>query len=370
MAARAKREVALIVTPQYLPLLGGMERECALLAGELRDRGWRPVIVTEQLGLDTPLLEDEDGIRVHRIPSSPERSLRVQLGVALRMARLVLRYRRSAGFAIVRTATLPALLVGLLKKLRLVRFPTLVTAETGGVADDVVALAGRPLFPVSRSLVASHDVLNGLCQANVDHLREHGFPEPKITMIPNGIDATPWAGATAPEHVERFLFLGRLDPEKGLFELLDSLHAVRERHPRVTLTIAGDGPARAQLDRRVEELGLGEAVRFAGRVPYEELGDLFRSIDCVVLPSYSEGMPLSVLEAAAHRRALIVTDVGDMRRIFGDRIRIVPPRDTEALTEAMLAAVDDPTPRGDYGEIIDEIAIGAVTDRILARLAV
>jgi glycosyltransferase involved in cell wall biosynthesis len=364
------RDVALIVTPQYLPLLGGMERECALLAAELRRRGFRPVIVTEQLGLDTPLLEDEGGIRVHRIPSSPERSLRVQLGVALRMARLVLRYRRSAAFAIVRTATLPAVLVGLLKRLRLVRFPTLVTAETGGAADDVVALAGRPVFPLSRALVASHDVLNGICQANVDHLREYGFPESRITMIPNGIDTSPWAAASPPERVERFLFLGRLDPEKGLFELLDAFRAVLDAHPRVTLTIAGEGPARAELERRAGELGLGEALRFAGRVPYEELGDLFDAIDCVVLPSYSEGMPLSVLEAAAHRRVLIVTDVGDMRRIFGDSIRIVPPRDGDALREAMTAAVEDPAPSGDYAEIVERLSIGSVAGAMLGRLGV
>jgi glycogen synthase len=366
----AERDVALIVTPQYLPLLGGMERECALLAAELRHRGWRPVVVTEQLGLDTPRLEEADGIRVHRIPSSPRRSLRVQLAVAARLALVVLRYRHRAGFAIVRTATLPAVLVGLLKRLRLLRLPTLVTAETGGVADDVVALAERPLFPVSRALVSAHDVLNGLCQANVDHLRDYGFPEQKITMIPNGIDTTPWDVTTAPERVERFLFLGRMDREKGLFELLDAFRDVVDRHPSIRLTIAGDGPARGELERRAGELGLGERLEFVGRVPYEELGELFGSIDCVVLPSYSEGMPLSVLEAAAHRRVLIVTDVGDMRRIFGDRIRIVPPRDGAALRDAMMAAVEDPSPSSDYREIIDRLGIESVAEELLGRLGV
>ena len=366
MPAERTRDVALIVTPKYLPFLGGMERECALLAAELRRRGWRPVVVTEQLGLDTPLEEDDGhGAHVHRIPSSPERSLRVQLAVAARMALLVLRYRRAAAFAIVRTATLPAVLVGLLKRLRLLRFPTLVTAETGGAADDVAMLAGRPLFPVSRALVSSHDVLNGLCQANVDHLREYGFPEPKITMIPNGIDTTAWSATAPPARVERFLFLGRLDPEKGLFELLDAFRSVRERHPGVSLTIAGEGPARAELERRA-----GEGVELRGLVPYEQLGELFDSIDCVVLPSYSEGMPLSVLEAAAHHRALIVSDVGDIPKLFGDRIRIVPPRDTAALAAAMLAAVEDPAPGADYGDVVRRVAIDTVAGEMMTRLGV
>lgn len=359
--------VALIVTPKYLPLLGGMERECHLLARELRRRGWQPVIVTERLGLDLPRREETDGIRVHRMASSPRRSLWVQLWVALQLVVLVLRYRR-AGFAIVRTTTLPSLVVGALKRLRLVRFPTLVTAETGGTDDDVAALAGRPLFPLARSLVSTHDWLNGLCQANVDHLREFGFPEPKITMIPNGVDTTAWETATPPERVRRLLFLGRIDPEKGIFELLDALASVRTRHPDLTLTVAGDGPARGAMEARAAELELADAVRFVGRVPYERVGDVFAEHDCLVLPSYSEGMPLSVLEAAAHRLVLVITDVGDIRRLFGDRIHICPPRDTQALAAALEAAAGDAAPQVDYDEVIDAVSIETVVDEVLERL--
>src|SRR3954447_19724559 len=360
----ARMSLALIVTPKFLPLLGGMERECALLAGELRRRGYEVVIVTEQLGLDTPLREEADGVRVHRVPSSPERSLRVQLAVAARMAWLVMRYRRAA-FGIVRTTTLPAVLVGLLKKLRLIRFPTLVTAETGGVADDVVALAERPLFGVSRALVSAHDRLNGICQANVDHLREYGFPGEKITLIPNGIDTSAWSASAPPPQVRRFLFLGRLDPEKGLFELLDAFARVREEHPEVSLTIAGEGPALAELRARA-----GAGVSFAGRIPYEELGAVFDAHDCMVLPSYSEGMPLSVLEAAAHRRAMIITDVGDVRLLFGERVRIIPPRDVSALTAAMKDAVAGGVPAADYADVIRRVSIANVTDELLGALGV
>jgi glycosyltransferase involved in cell wall biosynthesis len=355
--------VALIVTPKYLPFLGGMEREGALLANELRGRGYRPVVITEQLGLDTPRFEEVDGVRVHRIPSSPRRTLAVQLWVATRMALLVLRYRRRAAFAVVRTTTLPAVLVGLLKRLRLIRFPTLVTAETGGEADDVVALAERPLFPLSRALVSAHDRLNGICQANVDHLRHYGFPDGKITFIPNGIDVGPWEVTAPPDRVERFLFLGRLDPEKGLFELLEAFSQVRGRHPTVTLTIAGEGPALPELRARAPD-----GVSLAGRVPYERLGELFDRHHCVVLPSYSEGMPLSVLEAAAHHRPMIITDVGDVRRLFGDRIRVIRPRDAAALAAAMEEAVRDPSPRADYEDVVRAVSIGGVTDSILDAL--
>jgi glycosyltransferase involved in cell wall biosynthesis len=359
--------VALIVTPKYLPFLGGMERECALLAGELGRRGYEPVVITEQLGLDTPRLEHAGKVTIHRIPSSPRRTLAVQIRVAVRMALLVARYRNRASFAVVRTVTLPAVLVGLLKVLRVIRFPTLVTAET---ADDVAALADRPLFGVSRVLVSGHDRLNGISQANVDDLREHGFPERKITSIPNGVDTSAWAITRAPEQVRRLLFLGRFDPEKGVFELLEAMHLLLARHPDVRLTMAGEGPAGAAIEARCRELGIEDSVEFAGRIPYHDLGRVFAEHDCLVLPSYSEGMPLSVLEAAAHRRVLIISDVGDIRRLFGDRIHICAPRDTAALTAAMEAAVADTNPQTPYEEVIEAVAIATVTDAILEKLGV
>ena len=364
------RKVALIITPRYLPLLGGMERECALLATELESKGWKPVIVTEQLGMALPRHEDSAGIRIIRIPSSEQRSLGVQLRVAAAIALITLRYRRRAAFAVVRTTTLPSLVIGLMKATRLIGFPTLVTAETGGAEDDVAALAGRPLFAISRALVSANDVLNGLCQANVDHLREFGFPEAKISMIPNGIDTTPWRTTRPPDRVRDFLFLGRVEPLKGVFELLDAFAEVHARHPDVTLTVAGEGPSVDGLRERARGLGLEREVGFAGRVPYEHLGSLFEEIDCLVLPSYSEGMPLSVLEAAAHRRSMIVTDVGDMRRLFGDRIRIVEPRDPKALAAAMEAAVIQEEPETDYAEVVDAVAIENVAGAIVERLGV
>jgi glycosyltransferase involved in cell wall biosynthesis len=355
--------VALIVTPGYLPILGGMERECALLAQEFIRRGFRPVVITEQQGMDVPLRETMDGVEVVRIPSSLERSLALQLRVAARMAWLVLRHR-GASFAVVRTMTLPALAVGLLKALRLIRFPTLVTAETG---RDVSALRELPLYGVSRRLAGAHDRLNGLSQANVADLRAGGFPERKITAIPNGIDTSSWQRTATPERVERLLFLGRLDPEKGVFELVDAFARVQAGHPSLWLTFAGEGPARQELRSRVAEHGVDDAVEFAGRVEYEDLGDLFARTDCVVLPSYSEGMPLSILEAAAHHQVLVVSDVGDIRRLFGDRIHICPIRDAEGLA-AVLERVVTESPRTDYEDIVDSVSIQTVAETMLDHL--
>ena len=81
-------------------------------------------------------------------------------------------------------------------------------------------------------------------------------------------------------------------------------------------------------------------------------------------------MPLSVLEAAVHRRVVIATDVGDLERVFGDRIRLVAPRDVAALAAAITDAVDDPSPRADYSEVVAACDIESITDRLLGALGV
>ncbi len=306
--------------------------------------------------------------RVIRIPSSEQRSVIVQLKVAFALAAILLRLRQDVAFAVIRTFTLPALVVGLLKRLRLIKFPTLVTAETGGEEDDIVALERRRLAAVSHWLVESNDFLNGLCEANTDHLREFGYSESKITSIPNGVDASIWESTQPPVEVKRFLFLGRIVADKGIFELAEAMGALLPDNPDITLTIAGAGPDERALRENFAELGLEANITFAGRVEYESLTDLFAAHDCLVLPSYSESTGLSVLEAAAHHRVLVVTDVGDMRRLFDGRAFICPPRDVKALTESMRAAIDSATPKADYAAIIDEISIKKVADDLRTLL--
>jgi glycosyltransferase involved in cell wall biosynthesis len=87
----------------------------------------------------------------------------------------------------------------------------------------------------------------------------------------------------------------------------------------------------------------------------------------MVLPSYSEGMPLSVLEAAAHHRILVATDVGDIRALFGDRVHLCAPRSASALEAAMeVAATAEPA--ADYADVMARVSIETVAGAILEQL--
>lgn len=357
----------LIVTPGYLPRLGGMERQCALLADELLRRGCDVTVLTERTYPHLPLRETLDGVEVVRLRTSDRRDPLTFARVGAQMLAFLVRRRREFDFAVVRTLTFPALVTGLLKALRVLRFPTLVTAETGGDADDVIALRGYRAWRAFRWVLSHHDRLNGICDANVEHFRELGFPESKLTRIPNGVDVSPFATSSYPARVRRFAFLGRVTRDKGVWELLDAFEAVHGREPGCSLVIAGDGEDEAALRAVVGERGLGGAVEFLGRIPYEGLAEFFERSDCLVLPSYSEGLPMAVLEAVAHKRPIVATDVGDLRRLFDDAAFICRPRDARDLERALGDALEPGAlQRVDYSDTVPRFAIGSVAEEIVA----
>ena len=348
----------LIVTPGYLPRLGGMERQVALLAGEFRRRGLAVTVLTEQTYPDLPLREELDGVDVVRLRTRGRRGPLTFALVGLQMAAYLVRHRRAFRFAVIRTLTFPALVTGLLKALRLISYRTLVTAETGGDADDVIALKGYHAWRVFRWVISRNDRLNSICDANYEHYLELGFDSSKLTRIPNGVDMTPFASSRYPEQIKRFAFLGRIERDKGMWELLEAFKGL----PDCTLLIAGSGAEEDAL-----KAAAGDGVKFLGRVPYEELGDFFGQSDCLVLPSYSEGLPMAVLEAVAHKRAIVATDVGDLKRLFGDSIFICEPRDPADLKRAMTEAIGG-LERVRYEHVAPELSIEQVAGEMAEML--
>lgn len=134
-------------------------------------------------------------------------------------------------------------------------------------------------------------------------------------------------------HGALLVFAGRLGPQKDLGVALEAIVPV----PEVTLLVAGDGPERQALERRAEELGLGERVRFLGSVPRERVLELFRAADASVLPSAWENFPHTVVEALAVGCPVLATAVGGVPEVVhdGENGLLVPPRDPEALSVAI-----------------------------------
>jgi glycosyltransferase involved in cell wall biosynthesis len=149
--------------------------------------------------------------------------------------------------------------------------------------------------------------------------------------------AAPWNGDL------RLLAVGRLDPEKNPLLLPDVIAAARRRDPRWRLIVAGDGPLRGALERRIAELGLGDAVELHGEVANgPELWTLYRSCHAFLHVSLTEGLPQVLFEAQAAGLPVVATAVGGVPAAVGDAGLLVPPADAAAAAAAVGRLAADP----------------------------
>ncbi len=154
-------------------------------------------------------------------------------------------------------------------------------------------------------------------------LAGYGVDPARISVIPMGIDATffrPAADRAAvraslawPADRTVFFTARRLVNRVGLVELLDAVKIARERDRGFVVKIAGKGPLRAELERRIAELGIGECVELLGFVSEDDLVRSYQAADVTILPTQSlEGFGTIISESLACGTPVIVTPVGGM----------------------------------------------------------
>nr|WP_246306271.1 glycosyltransferase [Allobranchiibius huperziae] len=132
-------------------------------------------------------------------------------------------------------------------------------------------------------------------------------------------------------------------PYKGVRELIDAIAAVRARGVRVTLTVAGDGQLRPALQEHANGL-LGDSGRFLGHVSSDRLAVEYQRADLFVLNSWAEGLPRALVEAMGSGLPCIATKVGGNEELLELRC-LVPPKDTSALADSILAMAESPEQR-------------------------
>lgn len=162
----------------------------------------------------------------------------------------------------------------------------------------------------------------------------------KLHIVHCGVD--PARYDTAPRTgAPHLLFVGRLAAVKGVPVLFEALQ--RLDMPGLRVTLIGDGPERAGLEREAAERGLSGTVDFAGYRNQSEVAEALRDTDALVLPSFAEGVPVVLMEAMASARPVVTTRIAGVPELVEDGVsgRLVPPGDVEALAEALRAVLSD-----------------------------
>jgi glycosyltransferase involved in cell wall biosynthesis len=177
-------------------------------------------------------------------------------------------------------------------------------------------------------------------------------PKDRLCVIENGVDvdheerlvryadgggsSAEW-GTGSP----RICVVANFFPIKGHEFLIRAVPAVLAAHPQTRFVLAGDGEIRTAMIGLADQLGVGGNVTFPGEIA--DSLELMRASDLVVIPSISEGLPISLVEAMALGRCVVTTGVGGIPEVVEDGVsaRVVPARDPEALAAAMLELLGD-----------------------------
>lgn len=202
-------------------------------------------------------------------------------------------------------------------------------------------------------------------------LEELGINQERMVLIPgSGVDTDALQPLPEPEGPITFGFAGRLLTDKGIRALVAAQRLLRNQGYDANLIIAGNpdpaNPASILLEE-VEEWSRRPGINWLGHI--EDIRSLWRSCHFAVLPSHREGLPVSLLEAAACGRPMIATDAPGCREvvIHNQTGLLVPIEDPQALALAIMKLATSPILRARYGQAARELVVGKLSARIIGN---
>lgn len=190
----------------------------------------------------------------------------------------------------------------------------------------------------------------------------------KVEPLSNGVDLAKFSPGMAPARLYRkyhlpqdrpiVLYIGRVDPEKSLSNVVMAFAGVLEEMPEALLVIAGDGTDRRHLQDLAESLGIEKSVRFLGRVMMPDTAQLYRVANLFATASETETQGIVLIEAAATGLPLVAVDAGAVRELCQNKKNglLCTAGDINEMTDAMVRILQDKTLAKKYGAKSIEVA--------------
>ena len=224
---------------------------------------------------------------------------------------------------------------------------TLHATEAGRHSGWVSGRINRQVHSVEWWLANESDGLITCSASMADEVaRLYGVDIAPITVIRNGIDVSTWQfRRRAPQSgAAKLLYVGRLEYEKGIQDVIAALPRIRRSHPGTTLAIAGEGTQCDWLRELARTHRVARSVEFLGKLDHTELLSWLHAADAIVLPSRYEPFGIIALEAAAAGTPLVASTAGGLGEavVDGETGLSFLPADVAGLTSAVRETLDDP----------------------------
>jgi len=165
----------------------------------------------------------------------------------------------------------------------------------------------------------------------------------KVQLVHCGLEPSFYAAANSPvATARRLVCVGRLSEEKGQLLLVQAAQQLAAQGVEFELVLAGDGELRADIEAVAKHCSLQARMRITGWISGEQVRDEILAARSLVLPSFSEGLPIVIMEAMALKRPVIGTYVGGIPELVrpGEDGWLVPAGDVGALTDVMRACLE------------------------------
>lgn len=370
------KRVAMVIQ-RYLPHIGGAERQLQQLAPRLRAQGFETHIITRR---EAGLLPFEviDDVPVYRMPSIGPKLLARATFTAAAISQLT---RLQPDLVHAHEILAPAS-IAVQSKARN-KHPVLLKLLRGGPRGDIDKLKHRPWWKsyfanlkqsVDGFITISHEIDQELEALSVD-------PKKRF-FIPNGVDSARYvpaseeykqklrAGLSLPAQATIIVYAGRLVTEKRVDHLLKIWDSLRAKFFDAHLLVLGDGAEESRL-REMSKLLKQGGVQFAGRV--DDAGSYFQAADIFVLPSSTEGLSNSMLEAMSCALPVLATKVGGAPDVIEHNVHgyLIPADDTDALQKGLETLLADKSMRLRLGaaarqRILSDVSLDSVSERLSA----
>ncbi len=330
-----------MLTPRYLPDMGGIETHVHEVARRLAAKGHSVAVLTTDRTGSLAADEVAAGVRIRRVKAWPRRrDYYVAPGLWGEVG--------NAGCDIIHVQGCHTFVapLGMLAAARN-GIPFVITFHSGGHSSAARNLLRSAQWAVLRGLVrrAAHWIAVSRFEADLFSAKMR-LPRGRVSVVPNGAQLA-WRGR--PDAAEAgpplIVSIGRLERYKGHHRAIEAMPELLKRVPGAKLRILGEGPYKPDLLALAGRLGLGNSVEIGGVPPSERgrLAAILGSASLVVLLSAYEAHPVAVLEALALGRRVLVTDCSGFTEMAEEGLveTVAPGASCAQVADAMAAALAD-----------------------------
>jgi len=333
------------VTPYFHPYVGGQERYVRSLSRALVSRGHTVEVFTSNF----PKSEESetiDGIQVRRFDF-----LCRPLNNPISPIILFELIRRHRDFDVIHCHNEHAAMsqyCALTKSYS--KLPLIITCH-GQLKFDQPA---KDLFERTYSrtlgamLLKKADKVITISNSDREYIHTFDVPLERIKVIPNGVDVNRYSAQKfePPEDMlfegkRVILFVGPLIKRKGPHVLVQAIPSIVEEDPDLVFVFAGKGDFKEEVERLSQTLKVEKYTRFLGYVPEDQLHYLYKRSEALILPSFSEALAYTILDAFVFSKPVISSLIPCIRDYLGDTALLVQPGDSEALGKAVLRLLSD-----------------------------